>query len=186
MNDFLQRTEPRSIGMILSGLLLLIITAQLMYLLWPQIKAYNKVSSSHQLLQTAVSSNEGLELQLANARTDVESLGNQLHGDMAGLPAKQMEAYIIGRLQKVSWETDVELISVKPGDGKRVQMFQESLFDVELKAGYLDFFQWLNSIARDLGFIVIKKYAIQPTGSSLQDPDLNITLTMVSFRVEQG
>ncbi|RDH89957.1 MAG: hypothetical protein DIZ77_12145 [endosymbiont of Seepiophila jonesi] len=86
---------------------------------------------------------------------------------MAGLPAQQMESYIIGRLQKVSWETNVELVSVKPGDGQTVQMFQESLFEVELNAGYFDFFKWLQTIGRDLGFIVIKKYGIQPLGSEL-------------------
>lgn len=183
MASFLQQAQPRHVRLMVAAALLLIITAQVMYLLWPQFKAYKKVNNSLVLLQRAVSSSEGLEQQLSTARMDVEALRHELHGDMAGLPVKQMESYIIGRLQKVSWETNVELISVKPGNGRTVQMFQESLFDVELNASYFDFFRWLQSIGRDLGFIVIKKYAIQPMGSKSNDPELKITLTMVSYRV---
>ncbi|MCU7886113.1 MAG: hypothetical protein KZQ82_18130, partial [Candidatus Thiodiazotropha sp. (ex Lucinoma annulata)] len=113
-------------------------------------------------------------------------LAHQLHGDMAGLPAKQMESYIIGRLQKVSWETDVELISVKPGDGQRVQMFQESLFEVEIHAKYFNFFNWLQTIGRELGFIVVKKYEINTINKELSNPELKIVLTMVSYRVVES
>ena len=183
MASFLANTELKTLRPLLLVVVLLLITAQVMYLLWPQIKLFNKTSSSYELLQRAVSSNDGLQQQLLNTGADVQSLEHQLLGDMAGLPVKQMESYIIGRLQKVSWETNVELISVKPGAGKKVQIFQESLFDVELNAGYFDFFWWLQNIGRDLGFIVIKKYAIQPMDSVLSDPRLKITLTMVSYRV---
>ncbi|MDX2505990.1 MAG: hypothetical protein QNL62_16150 [Gammaproteobacteria bacterium] len=183
MVDFLEQTDLRTVRLILAVVVLLLITLQVLYLLWPQIKQFNKSNDSYQLLQRAVSSSEGLEQQLAKTGADVQSLGHQLHGDMADLPAQQMESYIIGRLQKVSWETNVELVSVKPGDGKKVQIFQESLFDVKLNASYFDFFRWLQNIGRDLGSIVIKKYDIQPLGADLFDPELKINLTMVSYRV---
>ncbi len=148
-----------------------------------QIKDFNAVDKSHSVLQDVVNSSEGLDEQLGKADSEVQTLARQLHGDMAGLPAKQMESYIIGRLQKVSWDTGVELISVKPGDGQKVQMFQESLFEVELHAGYFDFFNWLQTIGQELGFIVVKKYDIQPQDNDLSDPKLKIVLTMVSYRM---
>ena len=183
MTDFFARADLKTLRLMLAVIVLLLITLQVLYLLWPQIKQFNKSNNSFQLLQRAVSSSEGLEQQLVKTGADVQSLGHRLHGDMADLPAKQMQSYIIGRLQKVSWETNVELISVKPGDGKKVQIFQESLFDVKLNASYFDLFRWLQNIGRDLVSIVIKKYDIQPMGSALFDPALKITLTMVSYRV---
>ncbi|RDH85503.1 MAG: hypothetical protein DIZ78_11230 [endosymbiont of Escarpia spicata] len=183
MSEFLEHIEPKRIVLMLAAIVLLILAAEVMYLLWPQFKDFREINESHNLLMRAVSSSDGLEQQLTKTEAAVQSLSHQLHGDMAGLPAQQMESYIIGRLQKVSWETNVELVSVKPGDGQTVQMFQESLFEVELNAGYFDFFKWLQTIGRDLGFIVIKKYGIQPLGSELSDPDLKIALTMVSYRV---
>ena len=62
-------------------------------------------------------------------------------------------------------------------------MFQESLFEVELHAGYFDFFNWLQTIGQELGFIVVKKYDIQPQDNDLSDPKLKIVLTMVSYRM---
>jgi len=186
MQSFIENAQPRVVGMLLAAIVLLVTAVQLTYLLWPQIKAFSALRESQLVLVNAVSSSDGLDQQLARAKSQVESLAHQLHGDMAGLPAKQMESYIIGRLQKVSWETDVELISVKPGNGKKVQMFQESLFEVEIHAGYPEFFNWLQTIGSELGFIVVKRYEIHPQGRELAAPELKIALTMVSYRMEQG
>ena len=186
MQDFFETAEPRVVAMMLGAVVLLISAVQVTYLLWPQIKTFNAVNKSHSVLLGVVNNSDGLDQQLGKAQSEVERLARQLHGDMAGLPAKQMESYIIGRLQKVSWDTGVELISVKPGDGQKVQMFQESLFEVEIHAAYFDFFTWLQTLGQELGFIVVKKYDIQPQGSELSDPKLKIVLTMVSYRMVQA
>lgn len=186
MQEFIETAQPRVVALLLGAVLLLLGAVQLSYLLWPQVKAFRSVSNSYAVLQEAVNSTEGLEQQLAKARSEVAVVSRQLHGDMAGLPAKQMESYIIGRLQKVSWDTGVELIGVKPGDGQRVQMFQESLFEVEIRAAYFDFFNWLQTIGEELGFIVVKKYEIQPLGGEWTDPKLKVVLTMVSYRMVQS
>ena len=183
MAGFLEQVELRTLRPMLIAVVLLLVTVQVMYLLWPQIKRFNVTNDNYELLERAISSSDDLQQNLASTESDVQSLEHRLHGDMAGLPVRQMESYIIGRLQKVSWATNVELVSVKPGAGKKVQIFQESLFDVELNARYLDFFGWLQNIGRELGFIVIKKYTIEPKSSVLFDPVLKITLTMVSYRV---
>ncbi len=152
MQDFFETAEPRLVAMLLGAMLLLIGAIQVTYLLWPQIKQFNAVSKSHAVLLGVVNNSEGLDQQLGKAQSEVQTLARQLHGDMAGLPAKQMESYIIGRLQKVSWDTGVELISVKPGDGQKVQMFQESLFDVELHAALFRFFQLAADDWSGIGF----------------------------------
>jgi hypothetical protein len=182
MNDFLETSEPRTVAMMLAAVVLLASAVLITYILWPQIKAFSSVNGSHNLMLSTVNGSDDLEHQIAKVKTEVDSMAHQLHGDMAKLPAKQLESYIIGRLQKISWETDVELISVKPDVGQRVQMFQESLFDVEINAGYFDFFNWLQAISRELGFIVVKKYEINVQDKALQNPKLKITLTMVSYR----
>ena len=186
MQDYLENGEPRMVSMLLIGIIVLAIALQAAYLLWPQIKAYRNVSTSRAVLANAVNSSDGLEQQLKQTQDEVDALARRLHGDMAGLPAKQMESYIIGRLQKVSWDTDVELVSVKPGDGTKVQMFRESLFQVKVRARYSDFISWLREIQRQLGFIVVKKFDITPQGRDLSDPKLGIALTMVSYRMVDG
>ncbi len=187
MRDFIDNTEPRVAAMLLCGIVLLVVLAQVTYLLWPQIKQYRELHGSHELLEQTVTSNASLGEQLEQIDAEVQTLSRRLHGDMARLPARQMESFVIGRLQKVSWSTDVELISVQPGSGSQVQNFRESLFEVKLRAGYHDFFEWLQVVNDELGYIVVKKFEIRPDDrDALDNPKLSLLLTLVSYRMESA
>ena len=125
----------------------------------------------------------GLDAQLANLRTTVDVLERELHGDMANLPMKQMEAFIIGRLQSISWRNDIQLVGVAPSDGGLSGEFSELLFDVELHGRYLDMFAWLEGVRGDLGFVVIKQFEMAPMSQNdMEEPELRVNLTMASFR----
>ena len=187
MQDFIENADPRSVLMMLIGVVLLVAAVEVTYLLWPQIKQFRELHASHQLLKQAATSNDSLGDQLKKIDAEVQDLSRQLHGDMARLPARQMESFVIGRLQKVSWATEVELISVQPGSGKQVQNFRESLFEVRLNARYHDFFEWLQTVNDELGYIVVKKFEIrQDQNDVLANPELSLALTLVSYRMVQG
>ena len=186
MQDFFENAQPRVVAMMLIGVVLMIALVEMTYLLWPQIKSYKQLYSSHQVLKQAVSNNDSLKNQLQKIDNDVKDLSRQLHGDMAQLPVKQMESFVIGRLQKVSWATDVELMSVQPGSGSQVQNFRERLFEVKLNAHYHDFFEWLQIVNDELGYIVVKKFEIIPNDrDAIENPRLELGLTLVSYRMEQ-
>lgn len=187
MRNFFETAEPRVVAMLLIGLVLLVTLVEFTYFLWPQIKQYRELGASHRLLEQTVTSNDSLGEQLRKIDAEVQSLSRQLHGDMARLPARQMESFVIGRLQKVSWATDVELLSVQPGIGRQVQNFRESLFEVKLRAGYHDLFEWLQMINHELGYIVVKKFEIQADDhDAFENPKLSLLLTLVSYRMEQA
>ena len=186
MQDFFENAQPRVVAMMLIGIVLLVVLVEATYLLWPQLKSYRELHASHQELQRAVSTNESLNNQWQTIDNEVTDLSRQLHGDMAQLPVKQMESFVIGRLQKVSWATDVELMSVQPGSGSQVQNFRERLFEVKLNARYHDFFEWLQIVNEELGYIVVKKFEINPNDrDAIENPRLDLTLTLVSYRMEQ-
>ena len=186
MQDFFENAEPRFVALMLISIVVLIAIVEGTYLLWPQIKQYRVLQSSHEMLKMTVSNHDSLSQQLQNINAEVGMLSRELHGDMARLPVKQMESFIIGRLQKVSWATDVELISVQPGLGRKVQNFRESLFEVSLRAGYHDFFEWLQIVKHELGYIVVKRFEIRHSDNQvLKNPKLNLLLTLVSYRLER-
>jgi len=186
MQDFFENAETRTVAMMLIGIVFLVAAVEVTYLLWPQVKSFRTLHASHQVLERAATSNDSLSNQLQKIDAEVQDLSHKLHGDMARLPAKQMESFVIGRLQKVSWATDVELLSVKPGSGKQVQNFRESLFEVKLNARYHDFFEWLQTVNDELGYIVVKKFEIRPDqGEVLKNPELSLILTLVSYRMVQ-
>jgi len=185
MQDFFETAQPRVVAMMLVGIVLLIGLVEVTYLLWPQVKIYKDLSASHQVLEQVVAGSDSLSNQLQNIESEVQDLSYQLHGDMAELPVKQMESFVIGRLQKLSWATDVELVSVQPGSGKQVQNFRERLFEVKLSAHYHDFFEWLQTVNHELGYIVVKKFEISPDDREvLENPKLSLLLTLVSYRME--
>jgi Tfp pilus assembly protein PilO len=185
MQDFFENAQPRVVAMMLVGVVLLIAMVEVTYLLWPQVKSYKNLYSSHQMLERAVAGNESLSSQLLNIESEIQDLAYQLHGDMAQLPVKQMESFVIGRLQKLSWAADVELVSVQPGSGKQVQNFRERLFEVKLIARYHDFFEWLQIVNHELGYIVVKKFEIRSDDrDEFENPKLSLLLTLVSYRME--
>ncbi len=186
MLALLERTEARTLYLILGSLLLVVTTALSSFLVWPQIQSYQSTLASRDMLRGLVAGGDDLQQQLQQEQQDVDALHRQLHGDTANLPVKQMESYVIARLQKICWQTDMELISVKPGKGQKVQMFREVKFAVEMAGGYYQFFAWLRAVGEELGFVVIKEYEILPMGEEREDPRLMVRLTLVSYRVWQS
>ena len=109
-----------------------------------------------------------------------------LHGDLAGLPAKELTAYTVGRLQSISWQNRVELVGVEPMEGEDIESFHELLFRVRLTGDYFDLYNWLRDLSRELGFIVIKQYEMAPISLSDQNPRLRAELTIAAYRTSNS
>ena len=184
MNDYLENADTRVVALGLVAIVVLLLAVQFMYLLLPQYKDWTKLQSSYDVLQQATSSQLNLENQLAQTNEQLKDLSFELHGDMGDLPENQMESYIVGRLQRISWESDVELRSVIPGNGERLQQFQEILFDVQVQGQYFDFFEWLQAVNQQLGYIVVRRFDIVRIGNPADKrPTLQINLTLVAYRM---
>ncbi len=185
MERLLQHIDPKVMRLLLLSSLLLLGTVMFSFMLLPEIKSHRSLLETRGQLQQIVESGSDLPGVLVEEHANVEQISHRLHGDMADLPMEQMEAYIIGRLQKISWRTGVELVSVQPTQGQTVHIFREILFGVELATKYLDFFDWLRQLNQELGFVVIKDYEMTPMDRRESDPVLKVKLTMASYRVEQ-
>lgn len=184
MRELLEKLDQRQLKLIMLGTLTLLTGALFAYVVWPQTKAYREALQSRAVLDN-VGANENLPEELANLQKDVAVLQQRLHGDMANLPAEQMEAYIVGRLQGISWRNSVELVSVEPRQGGMVEEFREILFNVELTGNYFDLYEWVREVARELGFVVIKEYEMTPLGEAEEEPPLAVKLTLASYRAVQ-
>ena len=182
MKALLQKTEPKVLMLSMGGIVLLLAVGLFYSLVWPQVKEYRAGVSARGTLETVAKTSDRLELLLKTVDQQVESLGRQLHGDMMNLPDKQLEGFIIGRLQEISWRHQVELVGVRPSKGNIVRIFQELLFDVEVSGDYFELFDWLREIGKELGFVVIKQYSIRPLDPNESQPRLSVKLTMVSYR----
>ena len=186
MRAYVEKIEPRLMLLVMAGGLLLVCVLMASSLVIPKFKDFSAISKAETLLQSTARSGGELTALFASTNQNIEQLQKALHGEMANLPVQQLESFIIGRLQKISWQNRVDLVSVRPGKGEKVQKFKEILFDVELTGKYIDFFNWLQTLSKDLGFVVIKTFDIQPRANHEADPDLTVRLTMVSYRAVES
>jgi Tfp pilus assembly protein PilO len=182
MDALLNKLQPRAVLIGMLSVLLLLSGAAFTYILMPEYQAYAKSVRDRAVLEVAVQKGNAIQQELVALRKDVENLSRTLHGDMANLPEKQLEAFVIGRLQRISWKNRIDLVSVKPRKGDVVETFREALFDVEITGDYFDLFAWLQSLEKELGFVVVKQYILRPLESGKEDPRLSARLTIVSYR----
>ncbi len=184
MREQLAQFERRNLKIILLLLFILVGAALHTYLFWPQFKEYQKLSKSHSLLQSVVNNNSNLQHDLDNKVDQIQGLKKRLHGDMANLPQKQFESYIVGQLQRIAWKNSVELTGVKPKKGELVDQFREIIFDIDIRGDYYHIFDLLTDVADALGFVVVKRCTMKPDSVVKDDQPLIVTVTIASYRME--
>ena len=156
----IQSISLRQFRIFLVGTGLVITAIAVAAMLLPTAKAYKSARNAVVVLEEAAQGNTDLDRHLQERHATIESLKFQIHGDMANLPIKQVEAYVIGRLQKISWHNNIELLSVAPASGERTDIFQEMLFNIQLVGEYNDLYRWLWEAKNELGFVVVKEYGL--------------------------
>ena len=186
MQSYMAQIESRNLKIILGLLVFVIVAALHSFLIWPNFKEYRQLKQSHHLLQSAVSNDSNLQQDLDKITAQVQALKKRLHGDMANLPQKQFESYIIGQLQSIAWNNGVELIGVKPKKGERVDQFREILFDIDIRGDYFHIFDLLSEVGDTLGFVVIKRCSMKPDNATKGSgsPSLQVKVTIASYRIE--
>lgn len=182
MQDLLKKVSLRELRLALLGIGAILIVALAAGLLAPKIKAARAASHEVGILEEAAQDGNELDRHLQEQQAKIAELQYRLHGDMASLPVKEIEAYLIGRLQKVSWNNDVELVSVEPAIGERVKIFQEILFRVRLVGQYEDLYRWLLEARSDLGYVVVKEYGLTRQDNDDEKPRLIANLSLASYR----
>lgn len=182
MARLLEKISPRELVLLLIGTGCVATCALFMALLAPKIKTVRALNETVEALEDAALDGDELANRLRERQAAVEALRYRLHGDMASLPIRQVEAFVIGRLQKLSWGNDVDLVSVEPAVGDKVAVFQETEFNVRLNGRYFDLYRWLWGARQDLGFVVIKQFKLSRNNNDNRDPVLVADLTLASYR----
>ena len=185
MQELLTKINLRELRLVLLGVGAILTAATAAGLLLPKVKAARSAAAEVSVLEEAAQDGAELERHLKEQHARIADLQYQLHGDMANMPARQVESYIIGQLQRVSWDNNVELVSVEPSTGERVQIFQEMLFNVELVGQYENLYQWLWDARNDLGYVVVKEYSLSRQDDNDAEPLLVADLSLASYRAVQ-
>ena len=182
METLLKSIAPRSLLMIMGGACLLIAAALISYGLWPQFTEYRMSRHTLETLEGAVLNADVLDREIDGIEQEIAVLDENLHGGMMDLPERQMEAYVIGRLQEISWRHSVTLLGVRPGTVTTLTSLEEIPFNVEVSGDYFDLYAWLQDLGADLTFLAIRHFNISPVNTVSATPELKASLTLVSYR----
>ena len=185
MRSLLDKLDIRELRLLLLGTGLVMTALTVTALLLPVTKKYVAKTREVAVLEEAEANSPNLDKHLQERHARIEDLKFRLHGDITNMPYKQIESYVIGRLQNISWRNDVELVSVKPASGQQVQIFREMLFNIELVGQYDDIYRWLWDAKNELGFVVVKEYAMSRRDSVDDQPLLLAEVSLASYRAEE-
>lgn len=184
--DYLAKLDNRQYYGLLASVVLLAVVTVVSFILIPNVKAYaaaNKASADHPVLP---GDSKDLPALLVQRDRTITERTQMLHGDMANLPIREIEAFVIDRLQGIAWNHDVVLQGVKPTSGDTIEAFREILFKLEISGRYEDLFAWLHELRNELGFTVIKEYKMDRVTQTTTDPVLRVQLTIASYRKEKS
>jgi hypothetical protein len=185
MTSMLNKISVREFNLLLVGIGAVITSAAVAGIVVPQFNDWRTATLAVETQSAASLDAMELEKNLQESQARIDKLRYLLHGDMANLPVRQVQAYIIGRLQKISWQNKVELVSVEPTTGEQVQIFREILFKVQLVGEYDNLYRWLWEARNELGFVVVKEYGLSRHDNNDDNPQLAAMVSLASYRVEQ-
>lgn len=185
IRELLKDVEPRFINIAMGLAALLLVALMISYSVKPQYQQLAHNRDSLELLQNRMDDQHQLQRMIDQTRSDIVDIHHRISGESGSLQLSEMESYLIGRLQALSWESDIQLIGVRPGSSKRVIQFDEISFEVNVIGRYLDLYDWLNRLNDKLGFVLVTKYRIQPTTRRVDSDMLSMDLTLVFYRVSQ-
>lgn len=181
MTPYLKKFDVRQINLIMGGLLTLAIIATMTYLINPQFKEYQNANKIHTQLKHTILKDRQIIDNLRNEKNTATPLAKKLYRDLESLPLNQIEAYIIGKLQQISWQHNIELAGIKPSFSQRPDSFQEIEFKINVSGDYFDIYAWVTSLNKEFYFTVFKQFEMRPLEQSKMVPRLQANLIMVAY-----
>lgn len=178
-----QQVKPQMLATLLVSLIFLALLSGYLYVLKQPIKGFNQARNTLELLENELQTGMPLANQIGLFQQQITQLDQQLHGSNQKLPLNQMIVSVISQMDTIAAAHHVKLISVAPGDVEKIYIFQELPFNVVVVGKYVNLFDWLDQIGRDLGPIVIKNFELTPEPDSTMR---RFTLTLVSYQFAQA
>ena len=182
MQQMLALLDPRTARLLMIAVAAIVAAALGTYVVWPMASEVLELSNTLTVLERVANRGEAMEDEIRAAELRVAELERELHGDMVDKSDNELEAFVLGRMQGISWRNDIELRSVKPSKGNRVLDFEEVRFEVQVTGDYFDLFAWLRDLNEELGFVVVKRFNLRATERNVSEPRLTATFTIVSYR----
>ncbi len=182
MTAFLRTVPARTLYLAMAATVLLTLLGSWLHLFKQPLSDYARLKQTRTLLEAKVAGKTFLADDAAVLQSEVAALRRQIQGKYPVLPMNEVVAHTVDRLDGVSGRHAVHLLSVKPGSSKKTGSFEELPFSISVSGGYLNLYQWLRDVERELGPMVVRQLDLKPERGG---EELTMNLEMVSYKPYQ-
>ncbi len=184
MQGLLQQVQPRMLMLLLGSIVALTALGAYLYLFKKDLKELQQLNRMYRQSVKAVSIQEQAlnEFDMEQLQNQVIALKSQLYGKRANMLPGELVSHIIGELDMVAARNNVRLISVKPGARAELLDFEEVPFDVEVRGGYFELYNWLQGAEQELRPMVVKQFHLIPSSPG---DEVRMEVRMVSYRPQE-
>lgn len=179
--QYVDRIDSRRMPLFAGASILLVVTALLIGLILPQYKAQRAASRELWNLQQAARAAPSVAAGQARLQADVERLELEMQNDIDGMPEQALAAFVTGRLQEISWRSEIELIAIQSSPGARIGGVQETLFQLEVAGDYADLHDWLRNVRVELAVVTVRQLSLVPLESQRPEPRLQAGLILAAW-----
>jgi hypothetical protein len=185
LEDALRDVRPQALLGAMCAIASMTLLAGYLYVVKPSLARLQALESGESVatLETLRTETEQTHQAIASTEGLLEGLRAQLYGGPSDLPPEKVESYIVDRLDSISARHAVELVSVKPGEATRVLMFDELLYEVEVKGEFFALAAWLWELEEELRPLVVNGFDLRPVA---QGPWVGMRLRLASYRPLEG
>ncbi|MEM6639649.1 MAG: type 4a pilus biogenesis protein PilO [Pseudomonadota bacterium] len=187
MNAALLNGPRRQFVLLVVGAALLIIAALASFVLAPQMRRL--AAAQKDAPESVASSGRTVADQLSDQDAVLVALSQRLDGGN-GVAPKQLEAYLVDRLQATAAQRSLEITGLRPTRGQTVDAFREVGVQLAVQGDYVNIARWLDAISLGDDAVVLKELRINRAPvtpddpSSTDNPGLEAELTLASYQLE--
>jgi Tfp pilus assembly protein PilO len=97
---------------------------------------------------------------------DVDRLSRIVTNNQGTRSAEQTVVYVIGELNRISIKRGVTLSSILPGASRKLMMFDEIPFDIEISGNYPGVIGWLQDMEAAVATLAVTQLDVRRSGSA--------------------
>ena len=172
IDSYLHKIEGRMVYLIMVSLLVITLLAAWLYLFKKPLAQYRQLKENRVSLELKVRGKDSLSGIIHDLEREIEAMHGKIFGSNQTMPAEEMVAEALTKLDLISANQGVTLVSVKPEPAIPLQLFVETPFSVEARGPYLSLYQWLFQVERQLAPTIVQQFTL------FKNPGINAGVTM--------
>lgn len=181
LDRLVEETTPRTLVGAMGAIVAMTLLAGHLYVVKPSLASLRQLEGgdAQGAVARLTAEADTAERAIGTTRGALAALSEELYGGTSQLPPERVESYIVDRLDQISARHAVELVSVKPGEAKQVLMFDELLYEVEVKGQFSSLVAWLWELEDELRPLVVNGFDMHPTARGAW---VGMKLRLASYR----